>query len=293
MSFDVERIQKSARRVAKFVRKNRKRPSSNAVHNLRTGVRTLETTFTTLELNSKGPVKRLLRELAAVRKRAGKVRDMDVLTANGLTVKQDREQDCLVELLEHLGAKRNKNAKKLRFTIQAAGGRLHRDIKRNSKRLEKLLKRAEGNPAGSDAMPATMAKAIELSSDLNRPTRLSRKNLHPYRLKVKELRNILQLSDRADDQEFVQKLGEVKDAIGEWHDWEELILIATRLLDHGDCNLIKQLRTTSDVKYERALSLTNQLRSTYLKSGRKKDRTPRTTRLSASVLTATSAIAQH
>src|SRR6185369_1892035 len=100
MSFDISRIHKSSRRVLKFLRKNSKRPSSNAVHNLRTSIRNLEATFSTVGLDSKRGVRRLLRELRDVRKGAGKVRDMDVLTGNALTLKQDGEQDCLVQLLE-------------------------------------------------------------------------------------------------------------------------------------------------------------------------------------------------
>jgi len=153
MSFDIERIQKSTRRVRKFVRKNSKRPSSNAIHNLRTSTRSLETTLTTLRLNSKKTGKRLLRGLADLRKRAGKVRDMDVLAAHALTVNQAGEQDCLVQLLEYLGARRNKSTKKLRRVIARARPQLRRNLKRNSKRLEKLLKQAENNPADSDAMP--------------------------------------------------------------------------------------------------------------------------------------------
>src|SRR5437879_4240766 len=110
MSFDLERINKSARKITKFLRKNPKRPSSESIHKLRTNKRRLETTFTTLGLNSKKKVKQLLGDLAAVRKRAGKVRDMDVLTADALTVEHDGEQDCLVQLLEHLGAARSKGA---------------------------------------------------------------------------------------------------------------------------------------------------------------------------------------
>src|SRR5262245_63511660 len=106
MSFDIERIQKSTRRVRKFLQKNSKRPSSDAIHNLRTSTRSLETTFTTLGFDSKRKVKRLMRDLGDVRKRAGKVRDMDVLTADALMVKQDGEKDCLVQLLEYLGAER-------------------------------------------------------------------------------------------------------------------------------------------------------------------------------------------
>jgi CHAD domain-containing protein len=260
MSFDIDRIQKAARQVDQFLKKNSRRPSSNAVHDLRTSTRRLETTFSILGLDSSPRIKRLLRELAGVRKRAGKVRDMDVLTADALTVKQDGEQDCLVQLLEHLGAERNRCAKKLRRLIEASKSHLRRDLKRSASRVQKILKEAEDHPADSAAIPATVAKTMSLSSELMEPPRLDRKNLHEYRLKVKELRNVLQLSDDPDP-ELLEKLGEVKDAIGEWHDWEELILIARDVLEHGTlCRLIKNLRITSNSKYERALMLTSRLR---------------------------------
>jgi len=296
MSFDIKRIRKSSRRVRKFLRKNSKRPSSDAIHDLRTSTRSLETTLLTLGLDSNRKVKRLLRGLGEVRKRAGKVRDMDVLTANALTVKRDGEQDCLVQLLEHLGADRNKYAKKLRRVIEAGTPQLRRNLKRNSKRVEKILYQAVNKPDTSDATPATMARAIKIASELNSPQRLNRENLHPYRLKVKELRNVLQLSDRADDQEFIEGLGDVKDAIGDWHDWEELIAVAKDVLDHGaSCKLTKQLNVISDDKYENALSLTNRLRSTYLKTRPPKHGTHqvKTTLLSNPVLRAASSIAER
>jgi len=246
----------------------------------------------TLGLNSKRQVRRVLRGLRDVRKRAGKVRDMDVLTADALTIREDGEQDCLVQLLEHLGANRNKCAKKLRLAIETATPQFRRILKQQSKHVEKRLKRAENDSANSDAVPATMAKAIELASELRRPAHLSRKNLHPYRLKVKEMRNILQLSNEASSQEFFEKLGEVKDAIGEWHDWEALIAIARKLLNHGaSCKLVKHLKVTSDSKYETALTLTNSLRSQYLKAKGPTSRV-KTPWLSNPVLRATSAIAE-
>jgi len=115
-------------------------------------------------------------------------------------------------------------------------------------------------------MSATIAKAIELSSDLNRPARLSWKNLHRYRLKVKELRNVLQLSHQRREPEFVKKLGEVKDAIGEWHDWKELTAIAEQTLDHGkSCRMAECLRSTGNAKYRRAVLTATNLRRNYLK----------------------------
>jgi CHAD domain-containing protein len=295
MSFDVGRIHKSTRRILKFLHNNSKRPSSDAVHNLRTSTRSLETTLVTLGLDRKGKTSRLLRELADIRKRAGKVRDMDVLTAHILTIKPDGEQDCLVQLLEYLGAERRSDAGKLRDAIDKSRARIRRGLKASMNRIEKLLDRAKNSPQDSDAVSATIAKAIQLSSELNSPTRLTRGNLHPFRLKVKELRDVLQLSDHADHQEFVATLGEVKDAIGEWHDWEELVGIADGLLDHPSCKLMKKLRGVANSRYERALVLTKNLRTHYLKSAKAKRGKPRagTAVLSATVLKATSSIADH
>src|SRR5215469_7086457 len=128
MSFDIKRIDKSSRRVKKFLRKNSRRPSSNAVHNVRTSIRSLETTFTTVGLDSKGKVRRLLHDLRDIRKCAGKVRDMDVLTADALTLSDNEERDCLVQLLEYLGAERNKYAKKLHRLIQTTGSQFQYDL---------------------------------------------------------------------------------------------------------------------------------------------------------------------
>ncbi|HEY2382514.1 MAG TPA: CHAD domain-containing protein [Terriglobia bacterium] len=265
MSFDVERVRKSSRRIHKFLKKNPKRPSSDAIHRLRTGVRSLETVFETLGLDSKKRIKRLLRDLKSVRKSAGKVRDMDVLTADALTLGQVQEQDCLVQLLEYLGAERNRYARKLRRLVAASGAQLRRDVKRNFKYTKKLLEQAEENPAGSRALPATLAKTFQLSSELTSEPRITKNNLHPYRIKVKELRDILQLAEGAADPRFLEMLGGVKDAIGEWHDWSVLAATAGDLLDHGpSCRLTRHLKEVVDSKFQRALLLTGQLREKYL-----------------------------
>jgi CHAD domain-containing protein len=295
MSFDIQRIQKSTRRVRKFIRKNSRRPSSEAIHDLRTDLRRLETAFLTLGLDAKKNIKRMLRDLAEVRKCAGKVRDMDVLTADALTLKDEGEQDCLVQLLEYLGMKRGKYARKLNVVIETASPRLRRALDRASQRVEKLFNQADKDPLDSNALSATVAKAIELGADLASPARLTRTTLHPYRLKVKELRNVLQLAHQNGTQDFVRDLGEVKDAIGKWHDWEELNGTAAQILGHRSCQLRSYLTATSDSTYGNALRLSNRLRSKYLK-GKKTVRGKRpvgTSMLSVPLLDATAAIAQH
>jgi CHAD domain-containing protein len=289
MPVDIDRIEKPVRKVRKFLKKSPKRPTPDEIHDLRTSTRRFEATIQAFGLNSNGNEQQLLRELKRVHKRAGKIRDMDVLTEDASTIHLDGEQACLVQVLEHLGAERNRHAKKLRALVRKNGPEIRQREKRSLKDMEKLL---QSNKNSRPTAPVeAMANALQLSSELAAPTRLDRKNLHPYRLKVKELRYVLQLANDADGQQFVGKLGEVKDAIGEWHDWEELIAIANAVVDHGsNCKLLRELRATSNSKFARALSLANEMRETYFPKG-SDSRDGSAPVLTRPVLTAISAIA--
>jgi hypothetical protein len=66
----------------------------------------------------------------------------------------------------------------------------------------------------------------------------------------------------------IEDLGKVKDAIGEWHDWEELASIAEKL-EHGkDCRVRIELRSIAKRKHEHALALSERLRKTYVRNSR-------------------------
>src|SRR5437879_4981288 len=275
MPLDVAQIQKPIRKLRKFLKKPPKQPTPDEIHDLRTNSRRLEAEFRAFGLDSNGSERRLLRDLRPIRKRAGRIRDIDVLTEHASTVHVDGEAECLVQLLEHLGAKRDQNVKKLNAVIAMHAPAVRRRQKRSSKDIKKILKQADRTQFDSSApveLRNALASAIQLSSELGAPTRLDRKNLHPYRLKVKELRYVLQLASDSDHQQFVDKLGEVKDAVGEWHDWEELIGIADSVLNHGtNCKLMRRLKAISNDKYDHALSLANEMRETYLRPANSKD----------------------
>src|SRR6266403_1290528 len=113
MSLDPQRIQKTVSKLRKLVTKAPKRPTPDQVHDLRTHTRRFEAAVQALRLDSKRNERRLLRGLARVRKRAGKVRDMDVLTGHSTSLHVDKDQDCLIQLVEHLGSARYRHAKKL------------------------------------------------------------------------------------------------------------------------------------------------------------------------------------
>jgi CHAD domain-containing protein len=294
MPVDVERIQKSAKKLRKMLKKAPRNPSQEEVHNFRTQTRRFEAALDALAMNS-GKNQRVLRGLGKLRKRAGKVRDIDVLSAHALSVHVRGEQSCAVALLEYLGAKRYRQAEKLHAEMKQLRTKLRRQLRRASARLEKVIPEdpKEGNADENEAPADAMAKALRLSDELASPVVLSRNNLHGYRLKVKELRYVLQLAVGRNNKGFVDDLGAVKDSIGEWHDWRELVLVANKVLDHPHCKLLSELRAVANRKYQIGLGLANHMRETYLHTnGSKNKRTPSSIHIpTRKVLEATSAIA--
>jgi CHAD domain-containing protein len=294
MPLEVDRFQKPVRKLRKFLKKMSPRPTPGKVHDFRTNTRRVEASVAALSLDSKRNGRRLLKELARVRKKAGKVRDMDVLTGFASSLHPKDENDCAVQLLEHLGARRENYAKRMYSVVHKRGALLRRRLKRISTRFDKLTRK--NGPHAWKAAADVTASAISLSAELSTPRRLGRTSLHPYRLKVKQLRNLLQMAKGANDQSFVDTLGEVKDAIGEWHDWEELVCIAADVLNHGPkCQLLAVLKKTSNDKYEHASRLTEQMRMKYLRSSKRPSRPAhgRTNGLAEPLLTATAALGRE
>jgi CHAD domain-containing protein len=292
MPLDADRVQKPVRKLRKLLKGFPKQPAPEQIHDFRTRAQRLQATVAALGLESKGNERRMLRKLKRLRRRAGKIRDMDVLIGYVSGLHVDGERDCEVQLLEHLGAERSRQAKKMWALVRTYGRAVRRRLKRSAARLDQVLRKQ------NDRGPAeAMATALQLSAQLGTPQHLDRKNLHPYRLKVKELRYVLQMAGRADQQQFVKSLGAVKDAIGEWHDWEELIAIANQVLDHGQgCRLVAELSRISDASFERAWSRTNEMRKKYVMSvGQRRPRAARKARkkngVTAPVVTATAEIA--
>lgn len=267
MGLDAERVHKPVRKLRKLLKKLPKQPNPEQVHQLRTNTRRLEAMLASLSLDSQRQERRLLKDLGQVRKKAGKVRDMDVLIGYVPAVPGNGDRECRVQLVEHLGDVRSKQAKKLHAVVSSRGQSARMGLKRVRRELEKLL--CEGQDSDCDPSVArshATASALTLESGLVQPTRLTRQNLHPYRLKVKQLQNILRLAEGSDHQEFLETLGNVKDAIGEWHDWEELLAIANDVLDHGSqCELIRGIKRVCNEKYEKAMAEALSMRRKYLR----------------------------
>jgi len=274
MALNAKRVQKPFRKLRKLLRRMPRQPLPHQVHDLRTHTRELEAMAAALSLDSHSSVKRLLKDLARIRKRAGKVRDLDVLTSYAAILHPQGEEDCSVQLLEHLGAQRRKKARKLHAVVAKYGSEARGELKQSSRTFERQLCQSEDSDCDpEDAAARATASALKLERELAAPLRLDRRNLHPYRLKVKELRTVLRMAEESDGVEaFVDVLGEVKDSIGAWHDWEELLSMAREVLDHGTaCKLLRELKRTCGDKYDAALTRTENLRRSYFPGPRGKN----------------------
>jgi CHAD domain-containing protein len=274
MPLDSDEVQKPVRKLRKILKEVSSNPSPAEVHDLRTRTRQIEATLGALSLDSNRNGRRLLKSLSRVRKNAGRVRDMDVLISYAASLRADGDENCKVELLEHLGSTRRRKADKLKSSVSKRRTPLRWRLKRTLHQLEDLVGDKAGDESNERAASSKAAAAVlSLESELANTHRLGRQNLHPYRLKVKELRNVLKLAQDEDSQKFVDALGRVKDLIGEWHDWEELLAIASRKLKHGSgCKLIRELKQKTKEGFERSLTETERMRKTYLQVSRAKSK---------------------
>jgi CHAD domain-containing protein len=284
MAINAEKLHKSLRKLRKFAANLSKDAPPREIHKLRTNARKVEALFSALSLDSKKNERRLIKQLRRIRKRAGKVRDFDVLTGDLATVHVDDENDCKIRILEHLGCERRKQASKLRAFIADRRATLKIRLRKASATVDEALQTSEPHPAS-----LATAEALRLSSELEMPKRLNKGNLHAYRLKVKQLRYLLELAP--DRPKFVEDLGKAKDAIGAWHDWEELIAIADKVLDHGStCKLMRKLKEIANSKFAHALRVAEDLRRTHLKAPPASRKGPHRVELSQVAISASAAL---
>jgi len=268
MEGERERATKAFRELSKSLRSLPGNPAPKEVHKLRTAARRVEAIVSALPGDGK-KARRLLKTIAAVRKAAGGVRDMDVLSANARKTARYAAGDSLTRLLEVLQAARQQNAGEFTRTL----GRRRKAARENLKDYAKLVKAAlngvpangkigKGQPGQPDAQLHAMA--MRAVRDLGEWPPLDAGNIHEFRLKVKELRYILQLHAEPES-ELANALWRVQRRIGDWHDWHQLGEIAREVLhSEGDQPLLAHIEHTAQRKFDQALKTANALRGKYL-----------------------------
>ncbi len=231
-------------------------PDVEEVHRLRTQARRVESLLKATEI---GPRKRLLHAITPIRKAAGAVRDADVFIACAATLAEEGRDDSLTRLLERLNEMRLKHVRKLLAEVEEQRKELRKRIKRYSAWIEQH--EAEGEtPVEAHAA----AGARQLTKELAHWPPLTPENLHTFRIRVKALRYVLQL-DEASNRRLIRALGRVKDAIGEWHDWQELSATAERILGKSGVTLRQRIDAETADAQKHALTTAQTMRKRYLR----------------------------
>lgn len=281
MALDLKAVHKPFRRLGKLLKNFPDGPSPEDVHDIRTQTRRIEATVDAFHIEKKKPGSALVKSLKPIRKAAGDVRDMDVLTDFASSLKPEGDGECRLELMEHFAARRTKAATKLAKKVNANSRQIRVSLRQCAKLAESGLDAAGSRNAKPKDQRKTrqkaaqsMASSFKIEQELRDWPKLNNKNIHPFRLKLKEWRYILQLGQNSNSN-LVDTLGEVKDQIGLWHDWNELTGIASQVLDHGaNREIAKQIRARTKRELDKALAGANALRTQYLQtdsiSGRKK-----------------------
>jgi CHAD domain-containing protein len=192
-------------RMNRYIGRLSKNLTPENVHHFRTNSRRIEALIDTLSAETKNKNK-ALKLLAKLRKRAGKVRDIDVQVAllNGLKV-PDR-QNHRAQLLELLDEEHDRQTRKL---SKVADPSTLRELRKRLRREQESIKFDGIDPLrlAVNALPR-----VGQSS-------LTEKNLHDLRLGAKHARYLAELAgEDPAAKAFVHELKRAQDAAGEWHD---------------------------------------------------------------------------
>src|SRR5580698_4466069 len=117
------------------------KPRAENVHRFRTGTRRLQILLGDLSPKLDRSQKKLLKLLGQIRKRAGKVRDLDVQLAALRSLKMPREPRRKTQLVNHLIELRSRQEKKLRKAVEEE---TVQEIRKRLKRASKNFKPEAG-----------------------------------------------------------------------------------------------------------------------------------------------------
>jgi CHAD domain-containing protein len=229
------------------------KPRAENVHGFRTGTRRLQILLGELSPKLDHNQKKLLKLLGRIRKRAGKVRDLDVQLTALRSVKIPQEPRRKTQLVNRLIELRAQQEKKLKKAVDEDSVR---EIRKRLKRAGKNLK--------SEASRDPLAIAKGMLAGINRgEAPVTEALLHQYRILSKRARYAAEFAEPTREAEqFIAGLKRIQDALGDWHDWLTLTQTATEHLGEvRESSLVAELHNVTGAKFRHAVSLLSPLRA--------------------------------
>jgi len=245
MAIASERGQLIFRKIERDLTRLSSDQQAEAVHSFRTTTRRLETLLQRLLPDCDRNQKKLLKMLGRIRKRAGRVRDLDVQVAALRSLKVPLEPRRKTQLMQRLLELRAEHEKKLAKLLK----------KRQIRELIKRIKRARAVKLEPSRDPLLIARKI-LSPVTAATGAVNDYLLHQYRIAVKRARYAAEFAPKsAEAAQFVASLKQLQDALGNWHDWMTLTQTATEHLGEvSQSSLVAALHNVTRGKFRQAVA---------------------------------------
>lgn len=239
-------------RLTRILRQASTRPSPVHVHQLRTTLRRVETLCdATAGLPERRRAK-LKKGLKQLRRRAGRLRDVDVQLAALETVEVDRGARQKSQLMRALEAQRARRERKITRAVERF------DLEALAKAFERASEAGSAPPSADPAMlPQALDRFAELAQDY---PGITEHTAHEFRTRCKRVRYRVELAgESAEAHAALEDLKRIQDAIGGWHDWLLLSGTAAEILGDDELNsplmlTIRSMRRARFVQVERTVA---------------------------------------
>ncbi len=201
---------------------------------------------------------RLLKIIKPLHRAAGNVRDIDVLEIKVRSLLRRTQDQSFRRLLVHLKLIRAERADELVNALSRDRKTVRRCLKRLSKEIENQV----------HYFHSATHRMYQIVDELRAWSQPGARNLHAFRIRIKELCYLLQMMAGANI-EFMKELEYAKAQIGAWHDWKELRRIAKDILSPvDDLAATAKIAGTESTKLRLAINAAQSLKSHYLMTHR-------------------------
>jgi len=258
MPIDLKRSRLPFQRLGRELTKLTKEPVPESVHKFRTNSRRVEALLSEVAPELTRNDKKLLKLLSRLRKKAGRVRDLDVEIASLRSLKIPEGNGHKSQFVDALVHERSKREQKLAKAFN----------RETAAELRKRLRRALGEieiPKNTEPLTLTLNKLAKLGRE---HVPLTEKTLHQYRIIGKRARYIAELADHdSEAKRIVDRLKHMQDVIGDWHDWLKLTQRAEALFGGIQASaLVAMLRNVTQAKFRQSVDAVAETRAALFKS---------------------------
>lgn len=257
MPLDSERPHLVLQTLSRNLGKVSAKPTAKNIHQFRAYSRRFETLLDKLTVEVSKNDRKLCKLVCRLRKKAGRLRDLDVQIAALRGLKVPDHAGSRAQLLRSLSTARARRERKLRKSFDEDTVReIRQRLKRTATRLQL---RQDADPLG-EALQRFMRELPDHAP-------INEERMHQYRIAGKRVRYLAEFATSTESQSVLESLKSMQDALGEWHDWLTLTQEAEKRFGGAqDSALVAALRNLTRAKFRRALEVVMQTRASLEKT---------------------------